>query len=415
MSPPGGPPPRAPEATLVGITGTNGKTTTTLLVSHLLRATGQSTVVGTTVGAQVAGEPTPVSAFGELLRLGETRGVPYAVFEVTSRALAGGLSARAPFDAAVLTNFTRDHLETHATPEAYLAAKAALFATLGRGRAADRAPRPPVAVLNGDDPASALVLSVTPPRAGLYTFGFAAAPAVELGRPGAHLWAEDVRVGPAGTAFTLHAPGLDAPTRVTLRLAGRHMVQNTLAALAVLSGLGRDLAPLLAPLSTFTGAPGRFERVPSGADDAAPAVFVDYAHTPDGLRCALETARAFADASGGAVWLVFGAPGGYDPGKRPEMGAIAAALADRVVVTTDNPRDEDPAAIAEQVVAGSSGAGLRTILDRGLAITTAITEAAPADVVLIAGKGHERVQIVRGVSHPFVDADVAARALSLRR
>lgn len=416
MRPPGGPPPRAPEATLVGITGTNGKTTTTLLVSHLLRATGQSTVVGTTVGAQIAGEPTPVSAFGELLRLGESLGVPYAVFEVTSRALAGGLSARAPFDAAVLTNFTRDHLETHATPEAYLAAKAALFATLGRGRAADRAARPPVAVLNGDDPASALVLSVTPPRAALHTFGFAAAPAVELGRPGMHVWADDVRVAPEGTVFTLHAPGLDAPTPVTLRLAGRHMVQNTLAALALLCGLGHDLAPLLAPLSTFTGAPGRFERVPNAADDtAAPAVFVDYAHTPDGLRCALETARSFADASGGAVWLVFGAPGGYDPGKRPEMGAIAAALADRVVVTTDNPRDEDPAAIASQVVSGASAKGLRTILDRHVAIMTAISEAGPADVVLIAGKGHERVQIVRGVSHPFIDADVAARALALRR
>jgi UDP-N-acetylmuramoyl-L-alanyl-D-glutamate--2,6-diaminopimelate ligase len=366
---------------------------------------------GTTVGAQVAGEPTDVTAFGALLRLGAEKGVPYAICEVTSRALADGLAKRVPFDAAVLTNFTRDHLETHATPEAYLAAKASLFATLGRGRP-PTAPAP-VAVVNGDDPAAALVLLVTAGTARVCSFGFAPAPTVDLGRVVDHLWAEAVTVTPEGTTFTLHAPGLGGAPRLTLRLAGRHMVANALAGLAVLHGLGLELSAFLDPLGTFAGAPGRFERVfgPPGG----PAVFVDYAHTPDGLRCALETARAFADAAGGGVTVVFGAPGGYDAGKRPQMGAVAAALADRAVVTTDNPRNEDPAAIAAQVVSGAPEGTLRTLLDRRSAIEAAIAEAGPRDVVLVAGKGHERTQIARGRTTPFVDGDVAAAALALRR
>lgn len=400
-------PPR-PE-TLYGVTGTNGKTTTTTLISFVLRRLGHETAHSTTLETRICGEPTPIVAFQELMQACAERGVPNGVCEVTSRSLARGMSIRTPFDIAVFTNFTRDHMETHGNAENYLAAKASLFATL-RSWPAD-APRRSVAVLNGEDPATPLILLVTRADTRLYTFGFAPTPlpgCVE-GRPSTHFWAEDLDIDGARTQFTLHASPLAEPVRLTVQLTGRHMVANVMAALAALHGAGHRLEDLIGPVSEFLGVRGRFEQVPGPS--GAPSVFVDFAHTPDGLKCALEAARAVATrAPGGRVTVVFGAGGGFDPGKRPQMGAVAAALADLVIVTSDNPRHEAPAEIARQIRLGAVGPHVVTVLNREAAIRRAISGRKAGDVVLIAGKGHELTQTIGGRTLPF--SDIAAARLA---
>jgi UDP-N-acetylmuramoyl-L-alanyl-D-glutamate--2,6-diaminopimelate ligase len=382
------------------VTGTNGKTTTTSMIAAVVAAAGEPEARLTTVGAWVAGEKMAGdSATAEFLATVETavaRGVRTLALETTSKALGGGLAKRWPAHVAVFTNLTRDHMDMHGSAEAYLAAKAQLFMALPRGG---------VAVLNADDPSSELLRDVMPPWAEVRTFS--------VRDPGATLAATSVVASARGTAVTLAPSRLGDALggRLELAVVGAVHAQNALGAALACDALGYPAEAIGRGLAGFTTVAGRFQIV-----GERPLVVVDYAHTPDGLDGTLRTAREIVatEARGGRVVCVFGCGGGRDRGKRPEMGAIADRLADIVVLTTDNPRHEEPAAIAAEVAAGAPAprAAWHTELDRRAAIEWAIANARPDDLVVIAGKGHEAVQEVRGVEHPFSDADVAREIIS---
>jgi len=382
------------------VTGTNGKTTTTSMIAAVVAAAGEPDARLTTLGAWVCGDKIAAEhSREEFLACVEgavARGVRTFACEVTSKALQTGLARRWPPDVAVFTNLTRDHLDMHGSFEAYLAAKAQLFMALPPGG---------VAVMNRDDPSSRLILDVTPRHVKARTFS------VKDGR--ADLAAARVTPSARGTRVEL-VPGRLADALggvLELAVVGAVHAQNALAAALAADALGYPADAIGRGLSSFVTVAGRFQIVAE-----RPLVVVDYAHTPDGLDGTLRTAREIvvAEGRGGRVICVFGCGGGRDRGKRPQMGAIADRLADDVVLTTDNPRFEEPAAIAAEVRAGAPAPRARwsVELDRRAAIEAAIAGAAPDDLVVIAGKGHEEVQEVRGVEHPFSDAEVARRAAS---
>lgn len=389
------------------VTGTNGKTTTTSLIAAIVEAAGEPACRVTTLGAWVDGESTGAEATGDafvrtIARAAE-RGVRTLAIETTSQALAQGFARSWPARVAVFTNLTRDHLDYHGTPEDYLAAKAQLFMAL---------PPEGVAVLNVADPASALLDEVTPP--GVRRLGYAARPphpacaAIPIA-----LFAGEIDVDAGGTRARLApspiAQGLGG--RLELGLVGSVHVENALAAALAASALGYDFGAISAGLAKFGGVPGRFQIV-----HRRPLVVVDFAHTPDALARTLALARALVAAERGRVLCVFGCGGDRDPGKRGAMGAVAATAADLVVLTNDNPRGEDPSMIADAVAAGARGgsAQLERILDRAGAISRAVELAAPEDIVIVAGKGHEKTQIVGDREVPFDDVDVARNA-TMRR
>ena len=319
--------------------------------------------------------------------------------EVSSHALVQERHAGLAFDAAIFTNLSRDHLDYHGTLDAYGAAKARLFEALAPGG---------TAIVHADDPASDRMARAARARgAGVLRYST---------RTRADLMASRLRATREGTSF--HLSGMGIPARdVRFHLRGRFNVENALAALAcaLVAGVGPDHA--LAGLTSCTPAPGRMQALRAGGDTPTPQVIVDYAHTPDALERALRALRSSLEARGGRLWCVFGCGGDRDRGKRPAMGDAATRLADRVLLTSDNPRSEDPDAIADQVCAGLSDAQLARVireLDREAAIRTAIAEATPRDVVLIAGKGHETVQVDARGSHPFDDRTVAQAALDER-
>jgi UDP-N-acetylmuramoyl-L-alanyl-D-glutamate--2,6-diaminopimelate ligase len=379
----------------VGVTGTNGKTTTTSMVAAIVAAAGEPSARVTTVGAWVGNERVSGENLAhEFLLTAEravARGVKTIAVEMTSKALAAGFARKWRPHVGVFTNLTRDHLDIHGSPEAYLAAKAQLFLALAPGGAA---------VLNGDDPASALLAELVPPGVAL----------LELSVRGGScaLAAERVEVSPTGTRIELARGELADRLggTLTLGVVGAVHAENALAAALAAHALGYSADAIARGLATFTAVPGRFEVVAT-----APLVVVDYAHTPDGLARTLATARALAADS--RVVCVFGCGGNRDRGKRPQMGAIADTSADVVVLTSDNPRDEDPRAIAAEIEAGVSAARARWIveLDRARAIETAIALARPTDVVVIAGKGHEQAQEIQGALLPFSDAEKARDSL----
>ncbi len=387
------------ELRLVGVTGTNGKTTTTHLVRQVLARRGRVGLIGT-VRNVVGGREEPVERttpeavdLQRLFRRMRQAGDTHCVMEVSSHALALHRVDGCAFDVAVFTNLTPEHLDFHGDLRSYLEAKARLFELLGEG---DRGPKGPKgAVLNADDPASAEIARRC--RVPIVTYG------LEGTRD---LSAADVRVGLQGTSFVVRHPWGETPVR--LRLAGRFNVYNALAAFAV--GLVEGLPPeeVAAALGEVSGVPGRFELVDRGQPFA---VIVDYAHTPDGLENVLQAARQLAS---GRVIVAFGCGGDRDRSKRPAMGEIAARLADQVFITTDNPRSEDPAAIAREIEAGvlrHPERPYKVVLDREAAILEAVAAARVGDAVVIAGKGHEQHQIFRDRSVPFDDREVAARAL----
>ena len=371
---------------VVGITGTNGKTTTAFLVRQLLEATGTPTGLLGTVKSVVGGRDEPVvrttpeapdlhATFRRMLAAGDRA----CAMEVSSHALALGRVGGVRWACRVFTNLTQDHLDFHPTMEDYFDAKRRLF----------DAPGP--AVVNVDD---------------AYGRRLAAAlddPTTFAVHGDADYRATDVGFDPAGSTFTCVAP--DGEVRVEMPLPGLFNVQNALAAIAAAVTLGAPLAELPAALARATRVPGRFEPVRAGQDFA---VLVDYAHTPDSLDNVLRAARELAD---GRVHVVFGAGGDRDRSKRPLMGAVATRLADRVIVTSDNPRSERPEAIVDEILAGT-GPGVEVELDRRAAIVRAVETAAPGDVVVIAGKGHELGQEFEGGrKEPFDDREVAAEAL----
>jgi UDP-N-acetylmuramoyl-L-alanyl-D-glutamate--2,6-diaminopimelate ligase len=406
----------------VATTGTNGKTSTAWWMAQALGQAAQRCGVVGTLGVgepPLAGDgdaagfgsvrptglttPDPVTLHGALREFVDAGFVACAL-EASSIGLVEHRLAALPIEVALFTNFTPDHLDFHGTMEAYWAAKRQLFDWPGLK----------AVVLNLDDPRGR-ELDGDLEGTGLDMWTYA------VGQP-ARLQATGVHYEDGGLAFTLRE-GTQA-VDVRTRLVGEFNVANVLAVAGGLRALGLALERLPALAARFTPVPGRLQRVGpvahAPADDAAlPQAVVDYAHTPDALDKVLAALRPFAAARGGALWCVFGCGGDRDAGKRPVMGRIAAERADRIVITSDNPRSEAPEGIVAQVAAGAlalEGAAprVRTVLERRDAIAQALGEAAPTDVVLIAGKGHEDYQEVRGVKRPFSDAAEASRVLRLR-
>ena len=386
---------------LIGVTGTNGKTTTTHLIEHLAdHACRPSALFGTLVnrwpGHSVTAQHT--TAFADLLQgqlaQAAEAGALIAAMEVSSHALDQQRVAGCRFAGAVFTNLTQDHLDYHPSMEAYFEAKALLFAE--PLLAADG----PRAVVNGDDPWGARLVE----RLGKRCWRSS------LEDSSAQLYIDGLAIDQHGVSGTLHSPAGSGDFRSPL--VGRFNLMNLLQAVGALLQQDLPLELVLAGLAGFRGVPGRMERVLAGANDDLPAVLVDYAHTPDGLDNALQACRPFTR---GRLICVFGCGGDRDRSKRPQMGAIAARLADAVVVTSDNPRTEDPQGILDDVLAGiPAGTELQVEGDRASAIASAIAEAGPDDLVLIAGKGHEDYQILGTKKVHFDDREEAEMALRRR-
>lgn len=361
---------------VIGVTGTTGKTTTTHLLQAILERHGwRTTVVGTLSGARTTPEAVELQA---LLARERDAGAQAVVMEVSSHALALSRVAGTSYRAATFTNLGSDHLDFHGTPERYFAAKAMLFAP-GRAR---------LGVVNVGDPHGSLLADA------------AEIPIVRW-TPG------DARVLRA-TASSLELEWRGE--HVALAMGGAFNVANVVAAATTAVAIGIPVHDVVAGLAAARPVPGRFAPVTAGSPFS---VVVDYAHTPDALAAALDAARGVA-APTGRVIAVFGCGGDRDAGKRPEMGRVAAARADLVVVTSDNPRHERPADIVAAILGGAVGgaAEVRTIEDRREAIVAAIGAARPGDVVLIAGKGHERTQTIGDREVPFDDAEVAREVLA---
>ncbi|HET8654290.1 MAG TPA: UDP-N-acetylmuramoyl-L-alanyl-D-glutamate--2,6-diaminopimelate ligase [Longimicrobiaceae bacterium] len=383
------------EITLVGVTGTNGKTTSVAILRHLLDSNGPAASIGTLGavgpdGAVIPGTeglttPGPVDVPRWLRRLGDAGALAVAM-EVSSHALDQNRVAAARFDAALYTNLSRDHLDYHGTLEAYRQAKLRLVELVKPGGAV---------VVNADDPAWRDIQSHS---ARVVSYGIESA---------ADVRAEDVRFGGGGMEWTLRTPGGAADVR--LPLYGSYNVANALGAAAVLWSLGWGEARIAEGLASLPQVPGRLERVPT--PEGAAAVLIDYAHTPDALARALAALRPLVE---GRLIVLFGAGGDRDRGKRPEMGRIAAEGADLSIVTSDNPRTEDPARILDEIEAGMGGAPRRRVLDRREAIRTALDLAEPGDLVLLAGKGHETYQIRGTRKYPFDERVVVREILAER-
>ncbi|WP_415630155.1 UDP-N-acetylmuramoyl-L-alanyl-D-glutamate--2,6-diaminopimelate ligase [Nocardioides dubius] len=379
---------------MIGVTGTQGKTTTTRLAELALTGAGVRAGVVGTVGTRIAGADvataltTPEAPDLQALfaRMVEQQ-VQTCAMEVSSHALVLRRVDGICFDIAVFTNLGRDHLDFHADVEEYFAAKADLF-TPARARRA---------LVNADDEHGRRLIA----EAQVPTLTFSVS-----GRD-ADWQAVDLDAGPAGTEFTLLGPG-QVSVRTFVPIPGDFNVANALAGLAAAVEVGHAADRLARALAISGGVPGRLERVDVAADYE---VVVDYAHKPDAIEAALRTLRPLAS---GRLILVIGAGGDRDRGKRPLMGEISARLADLVVVTDDNPRTEDPSAIRAEVLAGARGgaAEVREIGDRRAAIRAALDEAAAGDIVVVAGKGHETGQEIDGVVHPFDDREVVVQEAS---
>jgi UDP-N-acetylmuramoyl-L-alanyl-D-glutamate--2,6-diaminopimelate ligase len=381
--------------TLLGVTGTNGKTTSAFLVDAGLRAAGHATGLVGTVETRIGDErlssvrTTPESTdLQALFAVMVERGITAATMEVSSHALAQHRVDGLRFAGALFTNLSQDHLDYHPTMRDYFEAKAMLFD-----------PERTASSVVGIDPSAGDWGAELALRTGAVTF----APSLP-----ADWWADDLLIGERGSSFTARGPrGQSVPVEV--RLPGRFNVVNALGALALLVTAGVPAGAAAEGISALTGVPGRMERVEAGQPYLA---LVDYAHTPDAVETVLTAVRGLVD---GRVIVVLGCGGDRDRAKRPLMGAAAARLADLAFFTNDNPRSEDPAAILAAMSAGaqagSAGAKITVIPDRAEAIAAAVAEAGPGDAVLVAGKGHERGQEQGGVVTPFDDREALADAI----
>ena len=376
------------ELEVAGVTGTNGKTTTAFLLRSVLEAGGRSPGLVGTVEWIVGGvsRPAPHTTpeaidlqrlFREMLDAGDRS----VALEASSHGSLLRRLDRVRFDVLVFTNLSQDHLDLHGTMEDYYQAKRRLFTG---------AQPPPAAVNVGDEHGRRLALELAETRrAPLVTFGLTDAAEI---RP------EGLEVGPHGSSFSAGGIEIETPLR------GRFNVENVLGVIAAGILLDIDDDELATGIRELPGVPGRFEAI----DEGQPfAVIVDYAHTPDSLDIVLQAARELGD---GRVICVFGAGGDRDRGKRPVMGAVAVQRADSVIVTSDNPRSEDPLAIIQDILQGA-GTGVEIDPDRRSAIHRAVAVAHPGDVVVIAGKGHEQGQETAGVVEPFDDRVVVREAL----
>jgi UDP-N-acetylmuramoyl-L-alanyl-D-glutamate--2,6-diaminopimelate ligase len=402
----------------VGVTGTNGKTSCAVWLGQALaHIKGPAAVIGTLgvgmftgrgeVEFDVTGYTTPdaVLLAAKLAQLREAGAASLAI-EVSSIGLEQGRTCGMHFDVALFTNLTRDHLDYHGNMAAYEAAKTKLFDWPGLK----------TAVLNLDDPAGMRLVGHLQAKFGgaLALYGYTLQDAAALPNIAgvSILRASQFRSRHSGTDFHLES-SLGGAT-VKTQLVGHFNISNALGVLATLLAHGTDLRKAIDAIEALTPAPGRMQQV--GGQDA-PMVVIDYAHTPDALEKTLQALRPVAQERGGQLWCVFGCGGDRDPGKRPQMGAIAQ-LADHVLVTSDNPRSEEAGAIIAQIIAGMdphlSASTFQAIEDRAAAILSAVKHAAKADVILLAGKGHEPYQEIKGRKMAFSDADHAALALAAR-
>ena len=388
---------------LIGVTGTNGKTTTTYLIEQILNDQNRPAGVIGTIERRYAGQSFPMTSTTpqtlQLQRyLGEMRdaGTQYCAIEVSSHALEQGRVKGCRFRTAVFTNLTQDHLDYHETMSRYAAVKGLFFSRLGNVYPAEEHNRS-YAVLNADDPVSAAYAELT--AAEVVTYGI---------DKEADVRASNIRITAQGTTFHVHT--FRGETNVTLQMAGKFNVYNALAAISAVLLEGVELEAIAQSLSAIPGVPGRVEAVNAGQ---AFAVIVDYAHTPDGLENVLRAIQQFAEQK---IICVFGCGGDRDRSKRPLMGSIAVKYADYAIITSDNPRTEPPELILKDIEDGLIKANIdpstyELLADRKAAIQKAVEMASQGDVVLIAGKGHETYQDIRGVKHPFDDRKVAKEAI----
>ncbi|WP_432381922.1 UDP-N-acetylmuramoyl-L-alanyl-D-glutamate--2,6-diaminopimelate ligase [Duganella sp. P38] len=406
----------------VGVTGTNGKTSSAVWLGQALSRGGEPAAVIGTLGVgvfkprgeveyEVTGYTTPdaVLLARSLAELRE-KGAASLAIEVSSIGLEQGRVSGMHFDVALFTNLTRDHLDYHGTMEAYEAAKVRLFDWPGLK----------TAVVNLDDPAGVRIIDhlqakAAPPGGEIPLIGYTLHDAAA--RPDIDgvmmLRASQLRAGRSGgTEFHLDCPLGVAQVRT--QLVGAFNISNALGVMGAVLARGLGLRAAIEAAESLEPAPGRMQQV--GGHDA-PLIVIDYAHTPDALEKTLAALRPVANDRGGQLWCVFGCGGDRDPGKRPQMGRIAQA-ADHVLVTSDNPRSEEPHAIIEQILAGmdqnNPASTVQALDDRAAAILSAIKHAAKPDVILLAGKGHEPYQEIKGKKLPFSDADHAQLALSAR-
>ena len=387
---------------VVGVTGTNGKTTTSYLLASILDAAGLRAGMLGTVAYRIGGEDREASRttpeapdVQQLLSEMLQHGCKSAVMEVSSHALALKRVDGMRFAAGIFSNLTRDHLDFHEDMEAYFAAKRRLFEML---------PSDAPGVINLDDPRGASLVEI------------AARPVTYAINAAADFTPGPIEMTLTGLRFEIRSP--KGPIRVTSKLVGRPNVYNILAAAATAAALDVPIAAIEQGIAGLSGVPGRFEVVSQASDEVT--VVVDYAHTDDALRNLLETARPLAAKR---LITVFGCGGDRDRSKRPLMGMVAARLSDVVMITSDNPRSEDPARIIEEIERGipagsqapSRAPVVESLVDRAAAIERAVSMAAPGDVVLIAGKGHEKYQQIGDRVLPFDDGEVARTALAKRR
>ena len=378
---------------MIGVTGTNGKTTSTNIIRQVLTSAGFKCGMIGTINVMIGEEsivshnttPDVVDLQKFLYRMKEG-GCQYVVMEVSSHALALKRVAGIEFDTAVLTNITEDHLDFHKTMEAYRDAKSLLFEHLTDGNKPNK-----TAVFNADEPASEIIEGRT--RAPYLTYG--------MGKEN-HIYPLAYEVGAKGMHLCLHTPAGDMDLR--LNITGKFNVYNVMCAVGALLAEKIDKGEIEKVLNGFAGVPGRFQLVEAGQPYT---VIVDYAHTPDGLENVLNTARLITK---GRLWVVFGCGGDRDNKKRPIMGKIALDLADDVVVTSDNPRSEDPEKIIDQIEVAlqpvPEGKTVTRLADRKEAIEYALAHAKEQDVILIAGKGHENYQILKDKTIHFDDKEV---------
>lgn len=379
---------------MAGVTGTNGKTSTVFLLHHLLESAGISCgLIGTIrnqSGKRVlpSSRTTPESLDLQALLAGmRDDGCRAVAMEVSSHALDQGRVDGIPYQVAVFTNLTRDHLDYHGTMERYFEAKARLFTELAPGA---------IAVINGDDPWGRQLMGRLPTGVRLHTYALGSAAPVR---------AEQLVLSAEGTSFTWQRPGGAYPVR--LPWIGAFNVANALAAAEAACALGLEPGDVAAALASAPPVPGRMEKV---SWDGPFTVLVDYAHTDDALRHVLSTLRPLTR---GRLRVLVGCGGDRDRSKRPLMAQAAVEGADDCIFTSDNPRSEDPLAILDEMKAGLADASsVRIIPDRAEAIAAIVGSARPGDVVLLAGKGHEETQEIRGVHHPFSDREHARQALA---
>jgi UDP-N-acetylmuramoyl-L-alanyl-D-glutamate--2,6-diaminopimelate ligase len=387
---------------MVGVTGTNGKTSVTQWIAHALNALGKKCAIVGTLGNGFPGalEPGPNTTPGthvlrEMLPAFVAQGAQACAMEVSSIGLHQERVAGVRFDVAVFTNFTRDHLDYHGTMAEYAAMKRRLFAMPGLAGA----------VINLDDPLGREIAAELDGKVRLLGYTLEAAPDIDR-HDNLRLRAEGIEMTDAGIAFHIGDVDFSVP------VVGRFNVANLLAVVGVLLQAGFSLEACASALASVAPPPGRMQTL--GGATGQPLVVVDYAHTPDALENVLVTLRSTARARGGRLICVFGCGGDRDAGKRPEMGAIAGRLADAVVVTSDNPRNEDPQSIIAAILAGMQ-APPRIEVDRARAIATTLADAEAQDVILLAGKGHEAYQEIAGTRLPFSDLEQAKSALAGRQ